>query len=330
MIDPTQRYDILIHAYQAGKYSEVEQRANQLLLNEPDNPKYNEILALALSAQGYTTEAICVFKRIVKYNHESSQCWFNLAVTYQQNNQPDSAMNAYRACLRYEPDHSGALWNYGELLRNREFFEPAAFCFETLLKNSPEPPKDIFHRLAVCYAHLEITEQANETFEKALAGNSSDPAVTRWEYAHHLLAHEQFQQGWVNYEYRFDAGIKSSVVRDNFSPPFWQGESLHNKTLLVHGEQGLGDEIMFASILPEIIVECKQLIIGVQPPLVDLFRHSFPLAIVRPHQTNRRPVNLREFDNTIDYVTAIGSLANFKRQRKELFQANTPYLSARY
>jgi hypothetical protein len=65
--------------------------------------------------------------------------------------------------------------------------------------------------------------------------------------------------------------------------PRWNGESIEGMKLLLVGEQGLGDEFMFANILPDVIRDLGpdgKLQIAVDPRLVALFQRSFPDAEV--------------------------------------------------
>ncbi len=61
--------------------------------------------------------------------------------------------------------------------------------------------------------------------------------------------------------------------------PEWQGEPLHEK-LLIYAEQGLGDQIMFASCVPDVLKMADTCLIECMPPLVPLFARSFAGATV--------------------------------------------------
>ena len=62
--------------------------------------------------------------------------------------------------------------------------------------------------------------------------------------------------------------------------PEWDGSP--GKTVIVYGEQGIGDEIMFASLLPEMIRDCKQVIFDCHKKLHRLFAASFPMIDIYP------------------------------------------------
>src|SRR6185295_15519269 len=58
------------------------------------------------------------------------------------------------------------------------------------------------------------------------------------------------------------------------------GELLEGKTVLVRAEQGIGDQIMFASCLPELMERAGGCVIEAWPKLANLFARSFPQAKV--------------------------------------------------
>ena len=61
----------------------------------------------------------------------------------------------------------------------------------------------------------------------------------------------------------------------------WEGQPLHNKSLLITAEEGIGDEIFFASCFNDAIGAAEQCLIECDPRLVSLFQRSFPDAAVR-------------------------------------------------
>lgn len=102
-------------------------------------------------------------------------------------------------------------------------------------------------------------------------------AVWRWHRALLLLAQGRYTEGWADYEFRLRSEDRP---QRSFGLPRWSGGGLAGRNLLVHAEQGLGDEIMFASCLPEVSARAERCIVDCHPKLASLYRRSFPGVVV--------------------------------------------------
>ena len=97
-----------------------------------------------------------------------------------------------------------------------------------------------------------------------------------------LIGAGQIEEGFREYEIRNDQRFRA-YFHHIVEAPMWKDESLNGKRILIVGEQGLGDEFMFANILPDVakaIGDSGKLMIAVDPRLVPLFQRSFPKADV--------------------------------------------------
>ena len=101
-----------------------------------------------------------------------------------------------------------------------------------------------------------------------------------------------------------------------------------DRTVLVYGEQGLGDEIMFASCLPDVIARVGRCVIDCSPKLERLFQRSFAGAAVHGGpQTGADLAWLHRLD-PVDFQIAIGSLPQHFRNSLDEFPAHEGYLQA--
>jgi hypothetical protein len=180
------------------------------------------------------------------------------------------------------------------MLRLREHFAKALDCFEQLLQIEGTKRDKMAHRMAVCCAALHLDQQADDLFNEQI--KADDDPVTHWEYAHFLLGRGRFTQAWPHYARRFDAGERIHLYRANYPYPFWNGEFEAGAALVVHGEQGAGDEILFATFFRTLLKKAKQagmrVVVACRPALVRLFEASFPGAIVVAHEI-QRPADVR-------------------------------------
>jgi hypothetical protein len=111
------------------------------------------------------------------------------------------------------------------------------------------------------------------------------------------------------------------------SHPVWQGGALAGRRLLVIGEQGLGDEIMFASCVPDLLARGADCAIECSAKLEGLFRRSFPDAVVYTGRPDKSiPQHLSE--SGIDCEIPLGSLPRHFRRSHEDFPGHRGYLVA--
>jgi hypothetical protein len=101
-----------------------------------------------------------------------------------------------------------------------------------------------------------------------------------------------FANGWRTYEARWQS-IDHETPGRVYPMPLWDGERLESGRLLLWGEQGVGDEIMFAGLLQEVIQTGNAITLECDARLRPLFARSFPLieVVSRP---NSEPVQAQE------------------------------------
>jgi hypothetical protein len=137
------------------------------------------------------------------------------------------------------------------------------------------------------------------------------------------LKRGNYARGWQDYGVR--AKSKLNVPRP-FRFPEWRGESPAGKRVLVYGEQGLGDEIMFASCVPDLLREAGPCVLDCAPRLAELFARSFPSArVFGTPQRDPAPAWLGAVGE-VDLQIAIGDLPRRYRRRLEDFPAHHGYL----
>ncbi|MEX6504821.1 tetratricopeptide repeat protein [Jiella sp. M17.18] len=142
--------------------------------------------------------------------------------------------------------------------------------------------------------------------------------------ARYNLAFLQFQKGadlpaaFANYEWRWQSRSFPSQRRV-FDAPRWRGEPLEGKKLLVWREQGIGDEVRFASLLPELENAGAEVTFEAAPKLRPLWERSFPWATIR----NEGPADCRgeAAYGDYDYQIPVGSLGAILRPSVDAFEA---------
>jgi tetratricopeptide (TPR) repeat protein len=172
------------------------------------------------------------------------------------------------------------------------------------------------------YQQLGRLEDALADYERALAA-APDNATARFHLGMANLLLGNFERGWPGYELR---KLSEDSARPPARAPIWDGAPLRG-TLLVRREQGLGDEIMFASLYGEVLAKVEACVIECEPRLRSLFARSFPAATFYPalpggatsHRLAAHPID-REID--------AGSLPGLFRRNASMFPRHAGYLKA--
>ena len=153
-----------------------------------------------------------------------------------------------------------------------EEYGAAVEALETMMRIAPEMVSGHLN-LGNAYLHAGRFVDAKERLRWVIVHEPKN-YIARWDYAHLQLASREFEDGWKNYEFRKQALGASGAT---LSLPEWRGEPLGDDTMLVvlH-EQGLGDEIMFASCMPDAMRRVRRCIVQCDVRLIKLFARSFP------------------------------------------------------
>ena len=171
---------------------------------------------------------------------------------------------------------------------------------------------------------FESSEKDNtDTFTGYRTTASPEDATAQWNLGLLQLALGRLDAGWAGYEWR--RRTEDFKLRD-FGFPEWDGGSLVGKAILLYAEQGVGDEVLFASCIPEVIEGAGWVVIECEPRLEQLFKRSFPQAtVVGVKREERGWLNGL---GQVDCQCAIGSLPKYLRPTVESFPAENVYLKA--
>ncbi|HCX15171.1 MAG TPA: hypothetical protein DGZ24_07635, partial [Rhodospirillaceae bacterium] len=138
------------------------------------------------------------------------------------------------------------------------------------------------------------------------------------------LAGGHLAKGWDEYARRFESS-HALYTKRQWPWPVWQGTSLESKSILVWSDQGIGDEILYGGMIPEIIRTAGSCTVECAPRLVPLYQRSFPEAEIIPLDTQTTD-NLRR--RSFDYHSSAIDLGRWCRRSFGDFPNRGHYLVA--
>lgn len=228
-----------------------------------------------------------------------------LGVIHLEMQNPHLAYQYLRRAMQEKPNVAAMWANYGmaahELGRNQEAIN--AYLKAAELDN--EYVKAYVNSAAV-FIEEARWQEARKACEIALEIDPNSQLAMK-NMAHVFLAAHEWKKGWEYWDLSLGDKYRKEWAYGNEKR--WDGAK--NQAVVIYGEQGLGDEINYASVIPDAIKDCKKVIIDCDPRLEKLFRRSFPQADVYGTRRDASPAWLA--DARIDARCAVSSLPRFYR-----------------
>jgi tetratricopeptide (TPR) repeat protein len=344
--------------YQAlGQLDAAVKRYEQALAIKPDYAEAHYNLGNTLKELGQLEAASNSYERALTIKPDYAEAHYNLGNTFQKLGQLDAGVKSYEKALAIKPDYAEAHNNLGLTLHELGQLEVAVKCYEQALAIKPDYT-EVYINLGVTLKELGQLDAGVKSYEKALAikpdsaeahynfGNTlkelgqleaavkiyeqalaikPDYAEAKFNLSLAQLLSGDFQEGWKNYQWRWTQ--KYFEPERHYPYPRWKGSLLTNKILFVYCEQGVGDEIMFSSCIPDLIAQQpKLLIIECDARIKPLFNRSFPQVIIQVKNKQKDHVYSLENEN-IDFHVPMGDLPKYLRPNINTFPKTLAFIA---
>lgn len=277
---------------EAGEVDRSYQLASRWLIEDPNDVLALVIMTYVLRKARKIPEAYHIGKKVTELSPNEPAGWINYGQICNELFRGEDAERAYKRGLSVAKDAGSKAM--------------------------------LYTNLSALHIDLGRFDEAQDEAEKALELKPHSGAA-RSNLGFCQLAKRDWEDGWKNYRKCLGTEARKRSVYKDPPEPEWDGSA--GKRVVLAGEQGIGDEICFASMIPDAIAHCSQVILDIDPRLEGLFKRSFPKAHV--HGTRMAtaetakpwPKEDREFDSSL----AIAQVGEFFRKKDADFPAG-PYL----
>ena len=300
------------------RYSEAHACADTATVLAPGSIKALNNRGMALRGLGRREEALASFERAIALDPGYADALLNRGAVLHDLKRHEEALAGFGAVLALQPDSAEAHHNRGNVLQELGRHEEALESYDRALAAKAGFVEALLGR-GNALRDLRRREEALAAFERGLA-LKPEYADVRVNAGLCRLQAGDFEQGWQDYEWRWRSEYLA-LAKPDIDKPVWDGGRLDG-ALLAWGEQGLGDQILYLGMLPELAARAKRLIVAVEPRLVPLARRSFPSVEVvpLPEASKRRD---------IDRQVPLGSIgAHFRRRWDDFPKDRLAYLKA--
>lgn len=263
-------------------------------------------------------EALSAFDRSLKLDASEANGLNGRALALAELHHYDEALEACHQSLALDDRNWHAHRVHGEILRRMRRPQDALLACDAALALKPDYAEGLLTRGQIL-CDLNEHEKALASLDAALVARKDFPEADA-NRSLVLLAMGEFAKGWPAYEQRMDVafiqnktlGTQKDLLAHVLRRP--NASQLQDRKIVVIEEQGVGDTVMFASIVPDLLATAKEVGLVVNKRLAGLFQRSFPRAHIHALEQFSRE-DLLEHDAAILF----GSLGHAFRSERAQF-----------
>jgi tetratricopeptide (TPR) repeat protein len=255
--------------------------------------------------------AISALKNVIKLEPDHAVAYNNLGNTYIGLNRFSEAIIAFENAITIKPDYVDALYNLSNALRLEGQLDQAMDICGKVLKMQPR-------HVETHNNHGKILQELGRPDEAIKAYSEAINIQPDYENAYFNMGRcywlkKDFAKAFECMEWRWQ--VKKSCIGTQYesSKPVWAGEDF--KDVFVWREQGIGDEVMYSSMFPELSSKSGNLIIECDSRLISLYERSFSKKI--KFVTDRNKVCETDYDAHISAGSLLkhlrGSIDDFRQ-----------------
>ena len=279
-------------------------------------PEFWNELGRDFAARGRYEEALVCYDRALALRSDIPQIWNNRGNALRNLDRLDEAEQSLRGALRLKPDFAKAYNNLGRVLDDLGRFGEAEASVRTALSLQPEHAYAHFN-LGNILGHLGRTSEAEASYRTALRLRPESPGW-RTTLGFALLSAGRFEEGWKETTWLWQT--RATVrLHSHLGVPFWNGEAIGDRVILLLADGGHGDTLQFCRYVPQVAARARRTVLAVQPRLVRLLSRLPGVSEILTD--GDRPPSFDLWCSLMSLPRAVGTTL-------ETIPATTPYLTA--
>jgi len=277
---------------------------------KPDYTEAHYNRGNALQGLSRFDEALASYDRAIALKPDFAEAYSNRGSVLKEMKRFDEALACYDRASAINPNYAEAHSNRGSALKELRRFDDAVVAHDCAIALKPDLA-DAHYNRGLALHDLGRFDEAVASYDRAIA-LKRDFAEAQWNKCVTLLSRGDYKDGWLLYDWRWTGGTANSKPLIT-SKPAWSGVA--NKRVFAWAEQGVGDELMFGALLPELEKVSAKVIAKIDARLIPLLARSMPKDIT--FVASAVAVDENDYDEHV----ALGGLGKYFRSSEASFGA---------
>lgn len=221
-----------------------------------------------------------VLTKLLAYSDTDVNALYLMGTIHSKADHHGLARLMYRRITELEPNKPEAWNNLGMCTEAIGDTTEARALFHRAWKMRP----NAIHAGNIALTHLQEGEHEKALYwcDRAFAYDASSTHAKLTQGFCNLAA-GKWESGWKGFAYSLGSKYRPDK---GYELPMWEGKE--GQHVVIYGDQGIGDEIMYASCIPDAAAKCASVMLDTDPKLAALFTESFG------HLPNVRVVGTRD------------------------------------
>jgi tetratricopeptide (TPR) repeat protein len=315
------------HAFRHGRLDVAEDYYRALLRLEVHRAEALYVVGTCARVAGHPKDAVAILAGAFEMAPEVMDYRAELALALDACGEAERAERIARDALKHDGANAKALLAMGRILCRHERQTEATDYFARVLRNTP---KNVEARRALAQAQAIQGEWdlAKKNFTTAI-NNAPLDALSHVALGEAALRMGDLATGWEHFRWRFGSGFGDlpphlAMLDPQDHPATWETGNLRKARLHLRAERSLFEQLLFASLLPDTLGECRSVLAEVDATLIPLLQNANK-KVAFAAAGSVKLTDLREAK--ISLSSSLGDLARRFRADAGAFPAS-PWLGA--
>jgi tetratricopeptide (TPR) repeat protein len=259
-------------------------------------------------------ESLFYYEAARKINSRSTIVFYNRGRALKSLKRYQEAIESYESSIKLDAHNYLSYMNLGFIMNEQGRYQEALKNYNLAIEIAPKN-YELFYNRGIVYSNLNLQQLALDDFDESFRLNP-EFKQSLYNQSFIKLASQSFQDGWQLYESRWKSSEKDKYLKT--SRPELTDFNVEDKIIFIWAEQGIGDQILYSSLLYDAFKTQNHFYISLDPRLIPLYKRSFS------HLDHVTFISIHErlAESKYDFHLPIGNLGKFFRNSIEDFNSH--------